>query len=54
MLYGRNKHLNMEELHEEEINLLEYWNVIWRRKYLLIALFIVSVTTTMFYSFQLT
>ena len=43
----------MEELHEEEINLLEYWNVIWRRKYLLIALFIVFVTITMLVSFQL-
>lgn len=43
----------MEELPDEEINLLDYWNVIWRRKYLLIALFIVSVIVTMIYSFQL-
>lgn len=43
----------MEELREEEINLIEYWNVIWRKKYLLIALFILSVTITMLYSFQL-
>lgn len=42
-----------EVLPDEEINLLEYWNVIWRRKYLLIALFIVAVTVTMVYSFQL-
>ena len=43
----------MEELQEEEINLLDYWNVIWRRKYLLIALFIVFVTITMIVSFLL-
>jgi len=52
-LCGRNKLINMEELHEEEINLIEYWNVIWRRKYFLIALFIVSVTIAMLVSFQL-
>jgi uncharacterized protein involved in exopolysaccharide biosynthesis len=43
----------MEDLHDDEINLLEYWNVIWRRKYLLIALFIAFVTITMLVSFQL-
>jgi uncharacterized protein involved in exopolysaccharide biosynthesis len=45
--------MEIQELPEDEINLLEYWNVIWRRKYLLIALFIVSVTVTMLISFQL-
>jgi succinoglycan biosynthesis transport protein ExoP len=36
-----------EMMQEKEINLLEYWNVLWRRKYLLIALFIVFVAVTM-------
>ena len=45
--------MEMQELPEEEINLLEYWGVIWRRKYLLIALFIISVTVTMVISFLL-
>lgn len=45
--------METQEPPEEEINLLECWNVIWRRKYLLISLFTVSVTITMVYSFQL-
>lgn len=45
--------MEMQELPDEEINLLEYWNVLWRRKYYLIALFIITVTATMFVSFQL-
>lgn len=42
-----------EVLPEDEINLLDYWNVIWRRKYFLIVLFIVSVTVTMIIDLQL-
>ena len=49
----RNKLINMEELHAEEINLIEYWNVIWRRKYFLIELFTISVIITMVVSFLL-
>jgi polysaccharide biosynthesis transport protein len=39
--------------HSEEINLLDYWNVLWRRKMMLIALFAVSVLATMVISLQL-
>ncbi len=39
--------------HEDEINLLEYWNVICRRKWMLIILFTVSVAATMVISLQL-
>ncbi|MDA8422963.1 MAG: Wzz/FepE/Etk N-terminal domain-containing protein [Nitrospiraceae bacterium] len=39
-----------EELHDEEINLLEYWDVLWRRKVMIIALCTVSVTATMIMS----
>jgi uncharacterized protein involved in exopolysaccharide biosynthesis len=38
---------------EGEINLLDYWKVLWRRKYLLIALFTVSVVATMVVSLML-
>jgi uncharacterized protein involved in exopolysaccharide biosynthesis len=38
---------------KEEINLLDYWNVIWRRKTALIALVMTSVLITMVVSFQL-
>ena len=34
-------------MHDEEINLLEYWNVIWRRKTMLISLFTIVVIVTM-------
>jgi len=37
---------------EDEVNLLEYWNVLWRRKYLLIALSAVSVIATMIIGLQ--
>ncbi len=43
----------MQELHNEEIKLLEYWNVLWRRKFFLIAVCIVSVAITMIISFRL-
>ncbi len=39
-----------EELHDDEINLLEYWDVLWRRKVMIIALCTVSVTATMIIS----
>ena len=39
--------MEMQELQDEEINLLEYWNVIWRRKILVISLSFVVVTATM-------
>lgn len=39
--------MEMQELHDDEINLLEYWNIIWRRKVMIIALCTVSVTATM-------
>jgi len=32
---------------EDEINLLEYWNVLWRRKVMLMAISMVAVTVTM-------
>lgn len=38
--------------HEDEINLLEYWNVLWRRKIMLIALSVISVTTAMIIGLQ--
>lgn len=41
-----------EIMQEDEINFLEYWNVLWRRKYLLIALFIIFMIVTMVWSFQ--
>ena len=31
----------------QEINILDYWNVLWRRKYVLLALFIVAVVAAM-------
>jgi len=42
--------MEMQELHEDEINLLEYWDVLWRRKVMIIALCAVSVTATMIIS----
>lgn len=42
-----------DQLQDDEINLIELWNVIWRRKYLLIALFVVSVTVTMIVSMRM-
>jgi len=36
----------MEELQEDEINLLEYWGIIWRRKIILASLFIIAVGIT--------
>ncbi len=36
-----------EEDHEEEIRLLDYWNVLWRRKTMIIGLFLVVVILTM-------
>ncbi len=38
---------------EEEINLLELWTVIWRRKLILIALFTISVVITMVVSLKM-
>jgi uncharacterized protein involved in exopolysaccharide biosynthesis len=43
----------MDTTQEEEINLLELWNVIWRRKLMLIALFTISVVITMVVSWQM-
>jgi uncharacterized protein involved in exopolysaccharide biosynthesis len=37
----------------EEINLLEYWNVLWRRKILILAIVMISAIVTMVYSFTL-
>ena len=39
--------MEMQELQDDEINLLEYWNVIWRRKILIITLSFFVVTGTM-------
>jgi len=36
-----------EVLMDDEINLLDYWNVLWRRKGILITLFTVAVVATM-------
>jgi uncharacterized protein involved in exopolysaccharide biosynthesis len=38
---------------DDEINLLEYWNVLWRRKTMLIAVFFISVAATMVISLLL-
>jgi len=38
------------QLQDDEINLLEYWNVLWKRKWFLIGLFIVTVVATMLIS----
>ena len=40
------------QIQEDEINLLEYWNVLWRRKIMLIAISVVAVTATMIISLQ--
>jgi tyrosine-protein kinase Etk/Wzc len=40
----------MDELHEDEINLLEYWNVIWQRKIMIGSLFTICVIATMIIS----
>lgn len=37
----------------DEINLLDYWKVLWRRKVMLVLLFLVSVLATMAISLQL-
>lgn len=39
-----------EELQDDEINLLEYWNVIWRRKTMIIVVCSVAVIATMIQS----
>ena len=44
--------MEMQELQDEEINLLEYWNVIWHRKILVISLCFVVVTATMVISLR--
>lgn len=36
-----------DQLQDEEINLLDYWNVLWRRKVMIIALCSVAVVATM-------
>ncbi|MBI5198065.1 MAG: hypothetical protein HZA19_05585, partial [Nitrospirae bacterium] len=38
---------------EDEINLLDYWRVIWRGKWIIILLCLVSVSATAWYSFNL-
>ena len=38
---------------EDEINLLDYWRVIWRGKWIIILLCLVSVSVTAWYSFNL-
>ncbi len=38
---------------EEEINLIELWNVIWRKKIMIIVLFVVAVTVTMVISLNM-
>ncbi len=45
--------MNISEMPNEEINLLEYWNVLWRRKTMLISLFTVVVSVTMVISLLL-
>jgi succinoglycan biosynthesis transport protein ExoP len=42
-----------ETMHEEEIHLLEYWNILWQRKLMLIALFSISVVITMVVSLKM-
>ncbi|HUI44625.1 MAG TPA: Wzz/FepE/Etk N-terminal domain-containing protein [Nitrospirota bacterium] len=42
-----------EPTRKKETDLIDYWNIIWRRKILLIALFLVSVIGTAIVSFQL-
>lgn len=51
MLYA--KELTMQDPLDDEIDLLEYWNVIRNRKKVLIILFTVSVTVTMVISLLL-
>ncbi len=41
-----------DQIQDDEINLLEYWNVIWRRKFIIVALCTVSVIATGVMSFQ--
>ncbi len=38
---------------EEEINLIELWNVLWRRKVMITVLFVVAVTVTMVISLNM-
>lgn len=42
-----------DQLQLNEINIVEYWNILWNRKWFLIGLFFVVVTVTMLVSFQL-
>ena len=42
-----------DQLHDDEINLIEYWNVIWRRKIMIIVLCFVSVAATLVVSLRL-
>lgn len=38
---------------EDEINLLDYWRVIWKGKWIIALLFVLAVTATGWYSFKL-
>ena len=38
--------MNHQPAYEDEIDLLEYWDVIWRRKKIVLSLFLISVFTT--------
>jgi uncharacterized protein involved in exopolysaccharide biosynthesis len=42
-----------EQMQNDEINLMDYWKILWRRKVMIISLFVVSVVVTMVVSFQL-
>ncbi len=39
-----------DQLQDDEVNILDYWNVLWRRKTLIIGVFTVSVVLTMIMS----
>jgi uncharacterized protein involved in exopolysaccharide biosynthesis len=42
-----------ETVHEEAINLLDYWDMLWRRKMMIIILCVVAVLATLLVSLQL-
>src|SRR6266511_1724733 len=45
--------LMTETVHEEQITLTDYWNILWRRKFMLIILCAVTVSATLVISLQL-
>ncbi|MFQ5586036.1 MAG: Wzz/FepE/Etk N-terminal domain-containing protein [Thermodesulfobacteriota bacterium] len=38
--------MNIDNLHEEEINLIDYWRVIWKRKALIVIVILISTIST--------